>query len=36
MDEGDSASDASTKVQEAAASVQQVARKRRRISGGKA
>jgi glyoxylase-like metal-dependent hydrolase (beta-lactamase superfamily II)/predicted ester cyclase len=36
MDEGDSASEASTKVQEAAASVQQVARKRRRISGGKA
>jgi steroid delta-isomerase-like uncharacterized protein len=36
MDEGDSASDASTKVQEAAASVQQVARKRRRISGSKA
>jgi hydroxyacylglutathione hydrolase len=36
MDEGDNASDASTKVQEAAASVQQVARKRRRISGTKA
>jgi glyoxylase-like metal-dependent hydrolase (beta-lactamase superfamily II)/predicted ester cyclase len=36
MDEGTSASDASTKVREAAASVQQVARKRRRISGSKA
>jgi hydroxyacylglutathione hydrolase len=36
MDEGDSASDASTKVQEAAASVQQVARRRKRISGSKA
>jgi hydroxyacylglutathione hydrolase len=36
MGEADSASDASTKVQEAAASVQQVARKRRRISGSKA
>jgi hydroxyacylglutathione hydrolase len=36
MDEAGSASNASTKVQEAAASVQQVARKRRRISGNKA
>ncbi|HWX96371.1 MAG TPA: ester cyclase [Solirubrobacteraceae bacterium] len=36
MAEADGASDASTKVQEAAASVQQVARKRKRISGSKA
>jgi glyoxylase-like metal-dependent hydrolase (beta-lactamase superfamily II)/predicted ester cyclase len=36
MAEADSASDASTKVQEAAASVQQVARKRKRIAGTKA
>jgi steroid delta-isomerase-like uncharacterized protein len=36
MPEADGASEASTKVQEAAASVQQVARKRKRISGSKA
>jgi glyoxylase-like metal-dependent hydrolase (beta-lactamase superfamily II)/predicted ester cyclase len=36
MAEADGASEASTKVQEAAASVQQVARKRKRISGSKA
>jgi glyoxylase-like metal-dependent hydrolase (beta-lactamase superfamily II)/predicted ester cyclase len=36
MADAGSASDASTKVQEAAASVQEVARKRRRISGSKA
>ncbi|MCW3029006.1 MAG: beta-lactamase domain protein [Solirubrobacterales bacterium] len=36
MPEEDGASEASTKVQEAAASVQQVARKRKRISGSKA
>jgi steroid delta-isomerase-like uncharacterized protein len=36
MAEPESASEASTKVQEAAASVQQVARKRKRISGSKA
>jgi hydroxyacylglutathione hydrolase len=36
MAEADDASEASTKVQEAAASVQQVARKRKRISGSKA
>jgi hydroxyacylglutathione hydrolase len=36
MADADSQSEASTKVEEAAASVQQVARKRRRISGSKA
>src|ERR1700730_10416314 len=36
MADAGSASEASTKVQEAAASVQQVARKRKRISGSKA
>jgi glyoxylase-like metal-dependent hydrolase (beta-lactamase superfamily II)/predicted ester cyclase len=36
MAEADDASEASTKVQEAAASVQEVARKRKRISGSKA
>ncbi|HWX52236.1 MAG TPA: MBL fold metallo-hydrolase [Solirubrobacteraceae bacterium] len=36
MADADSPSEASTKVQEAAASVQQVARKRKRISGSKA
>jgi steroid delta-isomerase-like uncharacterized protein len=36
MADADSPSEASTKVQEAAASVQQVARKRRRITGSKA
>jgi glyoxylase-like metal-dependent hydrolase (beta-lactamase superfamily II)/ketosteroid isomerase-like protein len=36
MADADSASEASTRVQEAAASVQQVARKRKRISGSKA
>jgi hydroxyacylglutathione hydrolase len=36
MDDGGSASEATTKVQEVAANVQQVARKRKRISGSKA